>query len=87
MNPKDLKLVVQEKYGQIASQSKLQNETSCCGATGCCSIVDYTIFSENYDALKGYNADADLGLGCGIPTQFASIKQGNSLPKDFKVSR
>ena len=79
MNPKDLKLVVQEKYGQIASQSKLQNETSCCGATGCCSTVDYTIFSESYDALKGYNPDADLGLGCGIPTQFASIKQGDSV--------
>ncbi len=79
MNPNELKLVVQEKYGEIASQSKLQNETSCCGATGCCSSVDYTVFSESYDALKGYNAEADLGLGCGIPTQFASIKSGDSV--------
>lgn len=79
MNPNTLKLVVKDKYGQIANQSKLQNETSCCGATGCCSSVDYTIFSENYDALKGYNPDADLGLGCGIPTQFASIKLGDSV--------
>jgi arsenite methyltransferase len=79
MNPNELKLVVQEKYGEIASQSKLQNETSCCGATGCCSSVDYTVFSESYDALIGYNAEADLGLGCGIPTQFASIKSGDSV--------
>jgi arsenite methyltransferase len=79
MNPNTLKLVVKDKYSQIANQSKLQNETSCCGATGCCSSVDYTIFSENYDALKGYNPDADLGLGCGIPTQFASIKLGDSV--------
>lgn len=76
MKAQDLKLVVQQKYGQIASQSKLQNETSCCGVGGCCS-VDYTIFSENYDKEKGYLPDADLGLGCGIPTQFAGIQQGN----------
>jgi len=27
--------------------------------------------------MKGYNADADLGLGCGLPTQFAQIKKGD----------
>src|ERR1035437_9303166 len=79
MKAEDLKYIVKEKYGQIASQSKIQNETSCCGATGSCSSVDYTIFSENYEKLKGYNADADLGLGCGIPTQFAGIKEGDSV--------
>ncbi|MBK8808275.1 MAG: arsenite methyltransferase [Bacteroidales bacterium] len=79
MEANDLKLVVKEKYGQIAQQSKHQNESSCCGATSCCSGVDYTIFSENYDALAGYNPDADLGLGCGIPTQFAGIKIGDAV--------
>jgi arsenite methyltransferase len=79
MNPNELKLVVQEKYGQIAQQSKLQNETSCCGATGCCSTVDYTVFSESYNHEDGYNPDADLGLGCGIPTQFAGIKLGDAV--------
>lgn len=75
----NLKLIVQKKYGEIAKQSKQQNETSCCGATGCCSTVDYTIFSENYNQLEGYNPDSDLGLGCGIPTQFAGIKYGNHV--------
>jgi SAM-dependent methyltransferase len=79
MNPKELKLIVKEKYSQIAGQSKQQNESSCCGATGCCSTVDYSVFSESYDKLKGYNPDADLGLGCGIPTQFASIKTGDQV--------
>jgi SAM-dependent methyltransferase len=27
--------------------------------------------------MDGYNADADLGLGCGLPTQFARIKEGD----------
>jgi SAM-dependent methyltransferase len=76
---KNLKLIVKEKYSLIANQSKLQNETSCCGAGGCCSTVDYAVFSESYDKEKGYNPDADLGLGCGIPTQFANIKAGDSV--------
>jgi len=79
MNAKDLKLIVREKYGAIAHQSKLQNESSCCGATSCCSGVDYTIFSENYNHLDGYNPEADLGLGCGIPTLFAGITKGDHV--------
>jgi len=76
---KNIKSVVKDTYTLIAKQSKEQNETSCCGVGGCCSTVDYAVFSENYRQLKGYHEDADLGLGCGIPTQFASIKEGDSV--------
>lgn len=76
---RDIKTIVKEKYGLIAQQSKSQNESSCCGATGCCSTVDYSIFSEKYEHLNGYNPDADLGLGCGIPTEFAQIKKGDTV--------
>lgn len=79
MKAEDLKFFVQEKYGEIAKQSKIQNESSCCGATGSCSTVDYSVFAESYAKEQGYNADADLGLGCGIPTQFASIKAGDHV--------
>lgn len=79
MNNEELKDVVKEKYSEIAQQSKQANETSCCGSTGCCGDVDYTIFSESYDKLEGYNPDADLGLGCGIPTEFAQIKAGDTV--------
>ena len=75
----NLKDLLKEKYGEIANQSKIQNQSSCCGATGCCSDVDYTIFSENYEQLQGYNPDADLGLGCGLPTEFAGINSGDSV--------
>ena len=74
-----IKDIVKEKYSAIAKQTKQENESSCCGATSCCSVVDYTVFSENYDKLEGYNPDADLGLGCGLPTEFAGIKPGNSV--------
>ena len=80
MENHELKNLVKEKYGEIASQSKLQNETSCCGiGSFSCSGVDYTIFSESYNELQGYNPDADLGLGCVIPTEFALIKKGDTV--------
>jgi arsenite methyltransferase len=78
IHKKDIKEIVKEKYSQIALQSKKENETSCCGSGGCCE-VDYTVFSENYEKMEGYNPDADLGLGCGIPTQFAQIKKGDTV--------
>jgi arsenite methyltransferase len=76
---KELKDLVKEKYGEIANQSKEQNETSCCGSSSCCSSEYYTIMSEDYSKLPGYVADADLGLGCGLPTEFAQIKLGNTV--------
>ena len=75
-NPKEIKELVREKYADIANQSKTVNEASCCGV-GSCTGVDYTIFSEDYSKLKGYNPDADLGLGCGLPTEFALIKEND----------
>lgn len=72
----NLKQVVKQKYSEIALQDKETNSTSCCGAGGCSTEV-YTIMSEDYNELKGYNPDADLGLGCGLPTEFAKIKKGD----------
>ncbi len=71
-----LKELVKQKYGEIALQSKDTNQSSCCGSGGCSTEV-YNIMSEDYTTLKGYDADADLGLGCGLPTQFAAIKKGD----------
>jgi SAM-dependent methyltransferase len=76
----ELKELVKEKYGQIASQSKELNFSSCCGATGCCDTKEtYTIMADDYTKLEGYVADADLGLGCGLPTEFAKIKEGDTV--------
>jgi ubiquinone/menaquinone biosynthesis C-methylase UbiE len=74
----ELKELVKQKYGEIASQDKATNQASCCGS-GCCSTDVYNIMSEDYSGLGGYNPDADLGLGCGLPTQFARIKAGNTV--------
>jgi SAM-dependent methyltransferase len=74
-----LKEIVRSKYNQIALQSKEQNQSSCCGSTCGCEDMDYTIMSDDYTELKGYNKDADLGLGCGLPTEHADIKHGDTV--------
>ncbi|MGZ3768005.1 MAG: methyltransferase domain-containing protein, partial [Mucilaginibacter sp.] len=71
-----LKEQVRQKYSEIALQDKETNQASCCGS-GCCSTEVYNIMSDDYSQLGGYNTDADLGLGCGLPTQFALISKGD----------
>jgi arsenite methyltransferase len=73
-----LKEIVRQKYSEIALQDKETNQSSCCGAGGCSTEV-YNIMSDDYTTLEGYNPDADLGLGCGLPTQFANIKKGDTV--------
>lgn len=71
-----LKELVKQKYSEIALQDKDSNAASCCGS-GCCSDEVYNIMTDDYSGLSGYQPDADLGLGCGLPTQFARIKKGD----------
>ena len=74
----ELKEMVRQKYSEIAGQDKSVNQSSCCGAGGCSTEV-YTIMNDEYKDMKGYNPDADLGLGCGLPTEFAKIKKGDTV--------
>ncbi|HLO55223.1 MAG TPA: arsenite methyltransferase [Saprospiraceae bacterium] len=74
----EIKEMVRQKYSEIALQDKETNASSCCGAGGCSTEV-YNIMSEDYVELEGYAKDADLGLGCGLPTVFAKIKEGDTV--------
>jgi len=72
-SPDKIKSLVKKKYGQIAMA---KDPAGCCGGGDCCSGTDYTVFSDDYSKLEGYNREADLGLGCGIPTKHAQLKEG-----------
>ena len=74
----DLKNVVKERYARIAEQGKAENAASCCGATTPSNKV-YNIMMDDYTGTEGYVEDADLGLGCGLPTQFAQIQKGDTV--------
>lgn len=75
---KELKQIVKDKYAQIAGQDIAVNQASCCGS-GEVSAEVYNIMTDDYSQTEGYNADADLGLGCGLPTQFAGIQKGDMI--------
>ncbi|WP_461140625.1 arsenite methyltransferase [Spirosoma pomorum] len=77
-----IKEVVRQKYGAIAERSPAGRSPAeqpqagnCCGPDTSANVP--IVMAQEYDALTGYVAEADLGLGCGLPTQFAQIKPGN----------
>lgn len=72
---KEIKEIVKEKYAEIAVSSARK----CCCGSSINKIVGYTIMKDDYNHLDGYVAEADLGLGCGLPTEFADIKEGNTV--------
>lgn len=74
----EIKEMVKQKYAEIALQDKETNAASCCGAGGCSTEV-YNIMTDDYSTVEGYNPDADLSLGCGLPTQFAKIQKGDTV--------
>lgn len=78
-NQKELKNIVKEKYGDIAKQSKEEAGGCGCGCGSKKKLVNYTIMSDDYTGLDGYSKDADLGLGCGLPTEYADLKVGDTV--------
>lgn len=87
---KNVKEIVKEKYAEIAVASAGK---CCCGSSNK-KIVDYSIMKDDYGHLEGYVAEADLGLGCGLPTEFANIKKddvvidlGSGAGNDVFVAR
>ncbi len=82
MDSEELKSIVKQKYGEIAQKSLEElNKSTCCGTQSCGSSDphDLTCFNDDYTKLKGYNKDADLKLGCGVPTEVAEIKAGDTV--------
>ncbi len=74
----ETKDMVRARYAEIAQQDRTTNASSCCGAGGCSTEV-YNIMTDDYGSLEGYTPDADLGLGCGLPTESAGIKPGDTV--------
>lgn len=75
----EIKKSVRQKYAEIAAGSL----DGCCGpSSSCCGDSDginFTMIGDEYKDVEGYLADADLGLGCGLPTEYAGIKKGDTV--------
>lgn len=74
-----LKAIVRTTYTAVADQSRAYNAVSCCGVGPASALDNPAIMADDYSQLPGYVAEADLGLGCGLPTQFANIQPGDTV--------
>lgn len=79
----DIKKIVRNKYAGIARKEKQPASSPCCESATepCCGpdTDDYSVFNDDYTQLSGYMAEADLNLGCGLPTQHAGIMPGHTV--------
>lgn len=69
----NIKKIVQEKYGLLVKYSNTNNDRNCC------STPDFAVFADKYEGIPGYDSNSDYGLGCGLPTEFANIKEGDTV--------
>lgn len=69
-----LKEQVKAKYDAAARRGE---KAGCgCGPQGGTEI---TMIGDEYDEVDGYVAAADLGLGCGLPTELAGLEPGQTV--------
>ena len=76
-NESAIKEMVKEKYSEIVLNAKKNENSDCCTTENLCCSSDFSFINDDYTKLAGYNPDADLNLGCGLPTEFAKISEGD----------
>lgn len=77
MENENIKKIVRENYAEVAKKG---GESSCCGSSCCCgsSYAEDTAKGIGYSSeeLASVPEGSNLGLGCGNPHTFASLKEG-----------
>lgn len=77
METETIKATIKASYGAIA---KNEGTAGCCGSDACCTITEAdSSMKEDYSSIDGYQESADLSLGCGLPTEIANIRAGNTV--------
>jgi len=78
---KDIKKVVRENYAKVANSNSCccgSSSVSCCGQPGMEKEISLCIGYSKEDMDK-VPEGSNLGLGCGNPVAFASIKEGETV--------
>ena len=73
----EIRAQVREKYGAIVRKAASGCCSSSCGCGSGADSVD--MIGDAYRSVEGYVAEADLGLGCGVPTEHAGIRPGDTV--------
>jgi arsenite methyltransferase len=70
--------ILRHKYAEIARSRSAGGSAGCCGSHQGPS-ADFSMIGNAYDGVSGYMAEADLGLGCGLPVEHAGLAPGHTV--------
>jgi arsenite methyltransferase len=74
----ETRALVRERYATIARGAE-----SCCGPAACCGDEmapdGLNVIGDAYAGVAGRLAEADLHLGCGVPTRHAALRPGETV--------
>jgi arsenite methyltransferase len=75
----EIRTLVRERYGAIVREG-----TNCCApaSCGCDSEMapdGLNVIGDGYAGVAGHLAEADLNLGCGVPTRHAALALGETV--------
>ena len=75
----ETRALVRERYAAIAREAE-----SCCGPASCGCATDMApdglnVIGDAYQGVAGHLAEADLNLGCGVPTRHAALIPGETV--------
>jgi len=74
-----MEVQVRHKYARVAAQGESCCAPSCCGDAADATAEELSMIGDAYAGVEGYVAEADLGLGCGIPTEYAGLREGQTV--------
>jgi len=78
MKKEVIKTEIRKAYGNIAKSESTPG--GCCGTDAdCCGSENTVSMAEEYSAVNGYVKEADMSLGCGLPTEIANINLGDTV--------
>jgi arsenite methyltransferase len=75
----ETRALVRERYAAIAREAE-----SCCGPASCgcgpeMAPDGLNVIGDAYAGIAGRLAEADLNLGCGVPTRHAALRPGETV--------
>jgi arsenite methyltransferase len=75
----ETRAMVRERYAAAAREAE-----SCCGPASCgcgpeMAPDGLNVIGDAYAGVAGHLAEADLNLGCGVPTRHAALRRGETV--------
>ena len=89
MNDKQKREAVRDHYGSIAQRggSCCSADSTCCGSAQQSGISTSQTYGYSAAELETIPEGSDMGLGCGNPLAFSSLKEGDIVRIDTREDK